>query len=123
MYRKALAAIGVVSLCLLLFILQTTTPAAVGPFGTLFVFGLLLASLVSLVTFFVYYGRRAVARFTRLNNRGTMSFRSVFYYSFVVSIALVILVALRSINALTIYEICLVGLLVGLGIFYIRRVL
>lgn len=123
MYRKALAAIGVVSLCLLLIILQTSTPAQVGPFGTLFVFGLLLTSLASLMTFFVYYGRRIVARFTRISIRGQQSFRSVFYYSFVISIALVILVALRSINSLSLYEIGLVTLLVVLGIFYIRRVL
>lgn len=108
-----------ISLGLLFYVWTSTQPSHIGPAGILLVFVLLYIFWVS-VLFIVVHGllRVRVGVFKPASSRRRIQ---PYYISSILAFAPVLILAMQSVNQLTIRDILLVFLLVGLAIFYIVK--
>lgn len=125
MLKIIITTISTVSLCLLLFVLNYTTPVANGPFGILAVFIFLYLFFVGFlahVIFFISYiynllsvifiYRKPVERF---------SFKRASFYSGVIAFAPIIVIALKSVGSIGFYELLLTIIFVLIGCLYVTK--
>ena len=115
-----------VSLCLLLIILNTTTPLTAGPFGILVVFCLSYLLSLGVVAFFIYWVNQL---FHKLSNYFMTSrpyvpltFRRSYHYSTIFGFVPILLVSLQSVGAVGLYGLILVVLFVGIGCLYVSKI-
>ena len=114
-----------ISLCFLAIFLNIVTPAAVGPFGILLVFIFIYMSSFGLVAFFLFGMSRVLSHiFAIIITKKPffpLDLRKSCLYSSIISAAPVMLIALRSVGAVGLYEYLLVVAFVIIGCLYISK--
>lgn len=113
--------VGLVGLVLLL---QLTTPATIHPIGILMVFVSIYLLVLGALTFFMFWGSRLYARI--LSSMTAKQYRTAnlvttYQYATVVSLAPVMLLAMRTVGAVNPSDILFVVIFVSLACFYIWR--
>lgn len=110
---------------LLVILLQTTTPATIGPLGILFVFILMYVSVLCALTFLLYISSRVIARLSSsLTVRRPLQRLSLvksYYFSSVVALAPVMLVGMQSVAEVGFYDVALVISFVVISCVYIAK--
>jgi len=114
---------GIVALCGLIFIFQATSPSAIGPLGILAVFVFFYIFSVCVITPMVLFFSKVQGRLVRLNRRTmpTLSFRRAYYYASVIALVPTILLAIRTVGKVGMYDIALVFLFVAVACIYISK--
>lgn len=125
MLERVVTIITLVSLCLLAVIINAANPTGVGPFGILAFFALSYLSLFGLVAYLIFNLNRVISNLSSVfmikKPVSLMSFKKSSYYSSVISAGPVILVGIRTVGNVGIYEVLLTILFVGVGCVYIAR--
>ena len=125
MLQRTIAIISGLSLCLLIILLTTTTPATAGPFGVLVIFISAYLAFLGLISFFLYGGWRLAGRMARTfgvkRPVEPLPFRRSYYFSTIIAAAPVMLLGLQSVGSVSIYELILVVLFVVIGCVYVSR--
>lgn len=125
MLKKIVVVITIVSLCLLIFLVNTSTPTGIGPFGILAVFMSAYLSLLGVMTFFIFSVSKLTAHlstaFTVRKPILALSFKKSYYYSTVFAAAPIMLIGLQSVGSISPYELALVALFVVIGCIYITK--
>ncbi len=123
--RRSLITVTIVSLCLLVILLMTTTPATAGPLGLLVIFISAYLTSLGVMSFFLYGASRLFATFfsgvTTRRPLRPLTLRKSYYYATIVAAAPVMLVGLQSVGAVGVYEVGLVIVFVAIGCVYISR--
>lgn len=116
------AGVSAVALCAAMLF---TNPTDSGPLSILAVFLFLYVALICLVTIGVYFGSRllqVVFSHTALRRRfPQLTVRKSYQFALVIALVPVMLLALQSVGTISLYEIVLVAVFLGVGIFYISR--
>ncbi len=119
--------IPIVSLGVLLYMWNTTNPATVGPFGILLVFIVLYVFWLSVFFVFLHIGFLLLRKTSLLDSlrrrRQGKVFRThiAYYVASILAFAPVLILAMQSVNQLTLRDVGLVVLFIGLMIFYILK--
>ena len=125
MKHTLIALTALASLCLLVFILDTTTPLTAGPLGILVVFVLAYVLSVMVIAYFIYWisilANRISSVLISRKPFEILELRKSYYYSSVISAAPVMLIGLQSVGSVGFYEIFLVSLFVIIGCLYISK--
>ncbi len=125
MLGKVLAISLTVAVTLLIVLLQTTTPAAIGPLGILIIFVLMYVSVLCVLTFLLFSGSRVVAKIsssvTVKRPIQSLSLLKSYYFSSVIALAPVMLVGMQSVGEVSFYEVVLVALFVTFSCVYIAK--
>lgn len=117
----------VISLILLLYILNSTNPGTIGPLGILFVFILLYlfwASLFFIILhlIFAFFRKSSLFRiFMSRRENKPFNWRLSYYVASIIAFMPVLLLAMQSVNQLTVRDVLLVLGFTGLAIFYVIR--
>lgn len=125
MLKRIITITTLISLCLLITLLNTTTPMANGPFGILAVFAFIYLSLFGLFAFFIFWMGyvldylSTVFMTRRPLNRPT--FKHSCYYSGIISAAPVMTIGLQSVGAVGVYEVVLLVIFVIIGCLYVSK--
>ena len=116
-----------VSVLLLLYIWNTTNPGTTGPLGILFVFVLLYLFWAS-IFFILLHAGFAIFRKTNLfrlfmsrREDKPFNWKLSYYVASIIAFMPVLLLAMQSVNQLTIRDVLLVLGFTGLAIFYVIR--
>lgn len=125
MFKVIISFITFVSLCLLLFLLNTTTPATAGPFGILVIFSLVYLLSFGMIVFFIYSMSRLVAHlslvFMTRRPIKVLKFKKVCLFSSIIAAAFVLLIGLRSVGEVGFYECMLVTLFILVSCLYVSK--
>lgn len=125
MFARILTVTSIISFCLLMLVLTTTTPGTAGPVVILLVFILMYLSLLGAVTFLLYGSTRMVYFLMHLvanrNVRSRLALSRAYLYATVVAVLPMILMGLYSVNGIRWYELLLVGIFGLVGVLYIAR--
>jgi hypothetical protein len=125
MLGRVIAFMSLVAVLVLGILLQTTTPATIGPLGILIVFILMYVSALGVLTFLLHEGSRLIVRGSRsLTVRRplqSLSLRRAYYYSSVVALAPVMFIGMQSVGSVGVYEVSLVVLFVTIACIYISK--
>jgi uncharacterized protein (DUF58 family) len=125
MLGKVLSISLVVAVTLLVTLLQTTTPATIGPLGILIVFILMYVSVLCVLTFLLFSVSRVVEKittsFTVKRAIHQLSLRKSYYFSSVIALAPVMVVGMQSVGEVSFYEVMLVILFVAISCIYIAK--
>jgi len=115
----------IVSFCLLIILLNLTTPITAGPFGILAIFISAYLLLIGLIAYFLHIMSRLVLHLsTSIIPRRpfeALSLRRSYYYSTVISAAPVMLIGLQSVGRVSFYELLLMFAFVVIGCLYVSR--
>lgn len=117
----------IVSLLMLFYIWNTTNPGTVGPLGILFVFILLYLFWASVFFIILHLGfslfRKSSLFHALLSRRDNKPFnwKLSYYVASIIAFMPVLLLAMQSVNQLTIGDVLLVFGFTGLAIFYVLR--
>lgn len=116
-----------ISLLLLFYIWNTTNPGTVGPLGILFVFILLYLFWASVffillhLTFAIFRKTNLFRIFMTRRENKPFNWKLSYYVASIIAFMPVLLLAMQSVNQLTIRDVLLVLGFTGLAIFYILR--
>jgi hypothetical protein len=125
MLGKVLSISLVISVTLLVTLLQTTTPATIGPLGILIVFILMYVSVLCVLTFLLFSASRVVEKITTSLTLKRpiqqLSLRKSYYFSSVIALAPVMVVGMQSVGEVGFYEVVLVILFVAISCIYIAK--
>lgn len=125
MVAKVIVGSTGIAALLLIILLQSTAPSTAGPIGLLAVFFLIYIIAIGFTTELLWAGSRVfqvVARkVTAKRPPGRISLVRAYYYSTVLALGPVILLAMQSIGSLGLYEVVLVTIFVVVGFLYISR--
>lgn len=125
MLGRVIAIGTVAAVVLLAVLLQTTTPATVGPLGILFVFILLYVSVLGVLTFLLFGCSRIAVKiitiFPRRKPAQAVSLGRAYYYSSVIALAPVLFIGMQSVGEVSIYDVLLVVLFVVIACIYIAK--
>lgn len=125
MLEKILLSGGVVSIVLLIILLQTTSPSAVGPLGILIVFILMYLSLLSVISFALFGAgailRRFLSFFKMKKPINGLSFTRAYYFSSVIALGPVMLLAIQSVGELGFYDVLLTAFFVLISCVYVAK--
>ena len=125
MLKKTIAITTVVSLCLLIILLNVTSPSTSDPFEILIIFIFAYLLSLGLVTFFIFGVSYLVSRlsvvFAARRPTERLNFKRSYYYSTIVALAPVMLIGLQSVGVVNVYEILLICLFVIIGCLYISK--
>jgi len=125
MLKKIIPITTALSLCLLIVLLNVTTPAMAGPFGILSIFIFSYLLLLGVVTYFLFLISRVIYhlssffRFRKPINE--LTFKRAYYYSTILAAVPIMLIGLQSVGAIGIYEVSLVILFIIIGCLYISK--
>lgn len=115
------------SLVVLFYIWNTTNPGLIGPLGILLVFVLLYLFWASIFfaiihVGFVFFKKTNLFRVFITKSEGhSFNWKLSYYIASIIAFAPVLLLAMQSVNQLSIRDILLVLLFTGLAIFYVTR--
>jgi hypothetical protein len=125
MLGRVVALSMVAAMVLLAVILQTTTPATIGPLGILFVFILLYVSVLGVLTFLLFgVGKITIKIVSSLAPQRSLpqfTFGRAYYYSSVLSLAPVLFMGMQSVGEVSIYDVLLVVVFVVIACIYIAK--
>ena len=115
----------VISLCLLIVLLNITTPATAGPFGILSIFFFAYLLSLGVVTHILYWSSRIIARlsiiFMARRPFEALSFKYSYYYSTIIAAVPILLIGLQSVGAVGIYGVLLVTIFAVIGCLYVSK--
>lgn len=125
MVGKVIVSSTLIAFVIFVIVLQTTNPSTVGPLGLLAVFFLLYVIFLGCMTELLWVGSKVVAWLSRrLRTRRPvhpMPLKRAYYYSTVLALGPVMMLAMQSIGSLGIYELVLIVLFLGVGTLYVSR--
>lgn len=125
MMKKILAISLVVSITLLIILMQTTTPATIGPLGILITFAFIYIAVVCGVTFLLFWIGRIIeklsSKVTVKRPIQSLTFIKAYYYASVISLAPVMLIGMQSVGEVGVYEVLLVSVFVAISCVYIAK--
>jgi hypothetical protein len=124
MLGRVVAISMVAAMVLLAVLLQTTTPASIGPLGILFVFILLYVSVLGVLTFLLFVCSKATVKMLSMITKRVirpLSLGRSYYYSSVLALAPVLFVGMQSVGKVSIYDVLLVVLFVVIACIYIAK--
>ena len=115
----------ILSTMLLIIVLQTTTPATIGPLGILFVFILMYVSALCVLTFLLFAVSKVVARLsssmTVRRPIQQMELIRAYYFSSVVALAPVMLIGMQSVGEVGFYDVVLIVVFIIISCVYIAK--
>jgi hypothetical protein len=124
MFKMIISIITAVSLCLLLALINITTPVSAGPLGILSVFVLTYLLSLGVTTFLLYFTSCLVVRLLNSfikKQIKELTFKQSYYYSTILAAVPVMLIGLQSVGAIGVYELLLIGLFAIVGCIYISK--
>ena len=125
MLGRVIAISMVGAIVLLAVLLQTTTPAAIGPLGILLVFILLYVSVLGVLTFLLFGCRSVMAKvISTMTGRKLiqpLSLGRSYYYSSVLALTPVLFIGMQSVGEVSAYDVLLVILFVVIACVYIAK--
>ena len=125
MLGKTLVGSGIASIVILAVVLQTTTPATIGPLGILLVFILMYIAALSVLTFLIIGGNRLLLRstvsLTTQRPLRAISLRRAYYFASVISLAPVMFIGMQSVSEVTVYDALLVVAFVTMACVYVAK--
>jgi hypothetical protein len=125
MLGRALAISLAASVTLLIVLLQTTTPATIGPLGILLIFVLMYLSVLCVLTFLLFAISGMVAKvsssMTLKRPLQQLSLRRSYYFASVVALAPVILVGMQSVGEVSFYDVLLIVVFIVISCVYIAK--
>lgn len=125
MLVKVLSVGFISALTLLVLVVQTTTPATIGPLGILFVFILMYVSVLCALTFLLFMASKLIARLASVMavRRPVQAIDLVksYYYSSVIALAPVMLVGMQSVGEVGFYDAMLILIFVIISCIYIAK--
>lgn len=123
MLRRILVIAAVAAAIGLGWVTQTTAPASVHPLVVLLVFGMIYVLVLSVLTFFIYWGSRLVVRLLKrpTSRVAAISLYRAYVYASVIAFAPVALLAMKSVGQESIGDVLLVVLFEVLACFYVWR--
>lgn len=101
----------------IVFVLNFTSPLALGPAGILLVFGVFYAAINSLLFAGLYFFSYVVRRLTKKQ----LSVRKAYYIASVLALGPVFMMALNTLGQLGVVEVLLVVVLLVTACFYVVR--
>jgi hypothetical protein len=125
MLGKIIASCSVVSAIGLVVLLQTTTPATVGPLGILLVFILMYITALGMLTFlFIIINRLTLKLIEMLDSRkahAPMSLTRAYYFASVMALAPVMVIGMQSVSQVGLYEFSLVVIFLVVASVYVAK--
>lgn len=125
MLGRVIALSMVAAMVLLAVLMQTTTPATIGPLGILLVFILLYVSVLGVLTFLIFGCSRIAVKiitpFAGSKQMHLLSLGRSYYYSSVLSLAPVLFIGMQSVGQVSAYDIALVVLFMTISCIYIAK--
>lgn len=122
---RVIAISSFVAALLLMLLLGNTTPTTVGPLGLLAVFFLLYVVLIGIVTTVLLVISTLVSKVSKMvtvrRPLQPISLRRSYYLASVIALGPVMMLAMKSIGSLEIYETLLIGIFLAAAIFYVIR--
>lgn len=116
---------GLGAALLVLLLINGTTPSTVGPLGILAVFLCMYVILVSTLTLILWQGsyilQRVAKGLTVRRPLRVLTLRRAYYFSSVIGLAPVILIAMQSVGRVGFYEVGLVSIFVLIGCVYVAK--
>ena len=113
------------SLCLLIVLLNVTTPVSAGPFGILAIFISAYLVLLGLFAYLIHWTSRFIAYISvNLISRRpfqTLTLKRSYYYSTIIAAAPIMLIALQSVGTLGFYELLLTTIFIVIGCLYVSK--
>jgi hypothetical protein len=110
---------------LFVIVIQTTEPSTIGPIGLLGVFFLLYICFLGIVTLFLWASGKIVAKlskpFTTKKPINALSLQRSYYFSSVIALAPIMMLAMQSIGSLGVYEVVLIVIFLVVGILYVSK--
>jgi hypothetical protein len=125
MLKRIIQIITIVSLCLLVFLLNVTTPATAGPFGILAILFFAYLSSLGVMTYFLYGMGRIITHLSAVfmvrRPIEALTLKRSYYYSTIIATAPILLIGLQSVGAGGVYEFLLVSIFVVMGCLYVSK--
>lgn len=125
MLGKIIALSSILAAVCLIFLLQATTPATIGPLGILFVFILMYITALGGLFFLILGIQKVFLKLMTIidSRRGfqPMSFARAYYFSSVMALAPVMIVGMQSVGRVGVYELSLVVLFLVIACVYIAK--
>lgn len=122
MLGKVLAVSTLCAFVLLSALMQSTTPSLIHPIGILFVFILLYALALGVLTFFIFSISQVIAKLRKSDpTKSALTLKRAYLYASVIALAPVMIVGMASIGRAGFYEVLLVVAFEAVACFYISR--
>lgn len=125
MLKKLIITMTLVGPCLLVLLLNVTTPATAGPFGILAIFIFAYLSSLGLMTIILYGASRGVRWLSLIfmprKPINRMTLKRSYNYSTVLAFAPIIIIGFQSVGEITVYELLLLALFLVIGCVYIAK--
>jgi hypothetical protein len=123
MLGKVLALTTLISFVLLSAILQVTSPATSHPVVILVVFGLIYVLALGVLTFLLLTINRTIKSFSPEHRRVSVHLKAehAYYYASVLALTPVLLLGVKSVGHLGIYEVALIVIFEIVACFYVAR--
>lgn len=125
MFKIIIPTIEIVSLCLLITLLNTTTPATAGPFGILLIFIFIYIILLGSITYFIYLISYVIAHlsivFISKKPIHALTIKQSYYYSTIIAAAPIMFIGLQSVGFVGVYELTLITSFVAIGCLYVSK--
>ena len=125
MLKIIISIITILSFCILVILLNITTPVIAGPFGILAIFIFAYLTLIGATTFFIYGMSRIIAHlstvFISRKPFEALNFKRAYYYSTIIAAAPIMLIGLQSVGDVGFYEYLLMLIFIVLGCLYISK--
>lgn len=125
MFGRALTVVTLAAAIALSLLAQTTTPSTIGPVGLLAVFFLLYIIFVGIFTWLLHWITSVAVYISRpvvlKRPLQALTINQSYYYASIIALAPIMLLAMKSVSQLGVYEFILVAIFVGIGIFYVRK--
>lgn len=117
--KNLTSAVPVLALLGLVYMLLTTSPSEIGPFGIFLFFIFLYLVWLGVFFFISYFGFPILGKFTRRDHH--MSRQRSYYIASILAFAPVLLLAMQSVGRLEVGDVLLVAAFVGLATFYVVK--
>ena len=125
MLGKIIALSSISAAVCLIFLLQATTPATIGPLGILLVFILMYITALGGLFFLILGIQKVFLKLmTIIDSRRvfqSMSFAHAYYFSSVMALAPVMIIGMQSVGRVGVYELSLVVLFLVIACVYIAK--
>ncbi|MDX2776276.1 hypothetical protein PV379_02785 [Streptomyces caniscabiei] len=125
MWGKIIAFSSVFAIVCLVFLLQTTTPATIGPLGILLVFVLMYIAALGVLTFLIIGVQRLVLKsMSMIDSRRSfapMNTMRAYYFASVMALAPVMIIGMQSVGEVGVYELSLVVIFLVIACVYIAK--
>lgn len=115
----------ILSLCLLIILLNITTPTTAGPFGILIIFIFAYIAILGITTYMVFAVSRLILKisiiFISRKPYQPLTLRMSYYYSTIIAAVPILIIGLQSVGSMGLYETGLIALFTLIGLLYISK--